>query len=243
MNFLDVTLDLNKQIHKPYQKPNSPLVYVNNKSNHPPSILKNIPVSVNKRLTELSSSEEVFNETIEPYQEALDKAGYGYKLRFAPKTQGQQKVRRNRKIIWYTPPYSRNVATNIGKEFFQLLDKCFPKPHILNPIFNRNTVKMSCLPSIGSIISSHNRKLISPPSDEAEPCDCEEDQCPVGGNCQKSGVIYQAKITTENQEIHTYVGLTGNKFSERYGVHQSNFRNYKTRNQTKLSTKIWELKR
>ena len=75
VHFLDVTLDLNTESHKPYQKPNSPLVYVDSKSNHPPGILKNIPLSVNKRLAELSSSEEVFNEKTPNYQQALTKAG------------------------------------------------------------------------------------------------------------------------------------------------------------------------
>ena len=53
VHFLDVTLDLSKNHFKPYSKPNNPLLYVNQNSNHPPSILKNIPASVNKRLSEL----------------------------------------------------------------------------------------------------------------------------------------------------------------------------------------------
>ena len=34
--FLDFILDLDKSIHKPYQKPNANIVYVSQKSNHPP---------------------------------------------------------------------------------------------------------------------------------------------------------------------------------------------------------------
>ena len=76
VNFLDVTLDLSKDSYSPYIKPNNPLLYVKKDSNHPPSIIKNIPESVNKRLSELSKNEIVFNEAAKVYQRALDEAGY-----------------------------------------------------------------------------------------------------------------------------------------------------------------------
>ena len=40
VNFLDVTLDLNTGIFKNFMKENDTPVYVNVKSNHPPTILK-----------------------------------------------------------------------------------------------------------------------------------------------------------------------------------------------------------
>ena len=49
-DFLDVTLDLQNESHKPYRKPNAHTVYVNSKSNHPEHVLKHIPVAVNNRL-------------------------------------------------------------------------------------------------------------------------------------------------------------------------------------------------
>ena len=61
VNFLDVTLDLNTGIYKPYMKPNNTILYINKDSNHPPSITRNIPAAVNKRLTSISSNEAVFN--------------------------------------------------------------------------------------------------------------------------------------------------------------------------------------
>ena len=76
VNFLDVTLDLNSGQHMPYMKPNNTLKYVNTKSNHPPAVIKNIPEGINKRLSEISSSEEVFNKAAPVYQKALDANGY-----------------------------------------------------------------------------------------------------------------------------------------------------------------------
>ena len=54
-------------------------------------------------------------------------------------------TRRNRQrhVIWFNPPYSKNVKTNIARDFLRLLDKHFPPSHTLNNIFNRHTVRIS----------------------------------------------------------------------------------------------------
>lgn len=51
-------------------------------------------------------------------------------------------------FFWYKPPFSRNVATNLGQSFLKILGKEFPKGHALHKVFNRNTVKIkySCMP-------------------------------------------------------------------------------------------------
>ena len=82
VNFLDVTLDLSTQIYKPYIKPNNKIQYVNAKSNHPPAVLKNIPLGVNKRLSEISSNEDIFNKAAPVYQKALDDSGYKHQLHY-----------------------------------------------------------------------------------------------------------------------------------------------------------------
>ena len=131
MNYLDVTLDLNRNCHSPHLKPNNTLLYVNKQNNHPPSILKNIPISVNERLSELSSSAEIFKDSVRPYQEALDKSGYNYKLNYLPhanneSSENNKKRKRKRKIVWFNPPYSKDVETNLGKQFFKLIDTLLP---------------------------------------------------------------------------------------------------------------------
>ena len=82
VDFLDVTLDLMTGLHKPYCKPNTKPLYVHAKSNHPSSILKNIPENINKRLSILSSNEQVFRSSTTLHQEALKASGYDYKLQF-----------------------------------------------------------------------------------------------------------------------------------------------------------------
>ena len=62
VHFLGVTFDLTDGSYKPYMKPNNKHSYVHQQSNHPPALLKNIPLNINKRLTNISSSKEVFDE-------------------------------------------------------------------------------------------------------------------------------------------------------------------------------------
>ena len=71
MNFLDLNLNLRTNIFNPFMKPNDVPLYVHRQSNHPAGILKNIPLSVNKRLSSISANEEVFKANCQPFQEAL----------------------------------------------------------------------------------------------------------------------------------------------------------------------------
>ena len=61
VDFLDVTLNLTDSTYKPYHKPNDEICYIHNASNHPPSITKQLPISIEIRLSKLSSNEKVFN--------------------------------------------------------------------------------------------------------------------------------------------------------------------------------------
>ena len=198
INFLDVTLDLENGKHMPYTKPNVPRS-VHNKSNHSPTILKNIPESINKRLSEISSDEESFKKAAAPYQQSINDSGYDYELRYEPPVTNQsnkQRRNRTRRIIWYNPPYSRNVSTNIGREFLKILDEEFPKDHTLSKIFNRNTVKVSygCTANVKHIIDGHNKSILTKQTEsvpDEKTCNCNKpEDCPVDRKCLKESVIY-----------------------------------------------------
>ena len=88
VNFLDITQDLNTRQYMPYSKPNNTLGYVNVESNHPPAVTKNIPEGINKRLSEISSNEEIFERAAPEYQKALNDGGHPYRLHYEkPKLQ------------------------------------------------------------------------------------------------------------------------------------------------------------
>ena len=249
VNFLDVTFNLETGLYKPYMKPNHTPVYVHVESNHPPSIIKNIPKSVNKRLSTNSSNEEIFNEASRPFQQALQKSGYTYELKYMPRKENEKLTsNRYRNITYFNHPFSKNVQTNLGQKFLQLIKKCFPENHPLEKVVNKNTVKISykTMPNLQKIISNHNRKIQKPkPTQEQIPtCNCRQssDPCPMEGNCLVDKLVYRATVTDENNKVETYTGLTSRTFKKRYYGHSHSFRERDSEHSTTLSTHIWKLK-
>ena len=57
VDFLDVTLNLTDSTYKPYHKANDEICYIHKESNHPPSITKQLPISIETRLSKLSLNE------------------------------------------------------------------------------------------------------------------------------------------------------------------------------------------
>ena len=249
-DFLDVTLDLSTGKHYPYRKPNDLPVYVHRKSNHPPKIIKNIPASISRRLTDISSDREVFDNASNLYNDALKSSGYDEKVEFMEHRKGtrRQRRKRQRKITWFNPPFSRNVSTNIGRRFRSLVKKHFPRDSPLSKIFNSNNLKISysCMPNMGNIIRQHNKAIgmnrEKPEDTVSKMCNCRvKDQCPMDGNCLMQSVVYKAEVTTEETE-REYTGLTAMPFKQRYNNHQQSFKNEKYRHSTALSTYCWSLK-
>ena len=122
VDYLEVTLNLMTNSHKPYMKPNNVPLYVHSQSNHPHSVLKNIPRSINDRLSKLSSSEEIFDAAVPPYQQAISDAGYSYKMKYQPPTASpppKKNRTRTRQIVWFNPPFSLDVESNIERNFFR----------------------------------------------------------------------------------------------------------------------------
>jgi hypothetical protein len=75
-DFLDVRLSLQKNEYQPYRKPNDPPVYIDAYSNHPPVIIKQISSMMNKRLSSLSSNQEIFDEEKALYVKAMKNSGH-----------------------------------------------------------------------------------------------------------------------------------------------------------------------
>ena len=82
VDYLDVTLNLTDGTRKPYRKPNDESMYIHKRSNHPPNIIKQIPLSIDKRLSNLSSNKEIFDEAAEYYEKVLNKCAYKHKLTY-----------------------------------------------------------------------------------------------------------------------------------------------------------------
>ena len=112
VHFLDITMELDTGIYHPYMKENDHPVYVNTCSNHPPMVLKNIPMGVNRRLSNISSSKEVFDTFKTPYQEALNKSGHKHTLEYTPtKELTTRRKNRRKKETVFNHPFSLNVVS------------------------------------------------------------------------------------------------------------------------------------
>ena len=248
VDYLDVTMNLADGSFKPYHKPGDETNYIHADSDHPPCIIKQLPQAVEKRISDLSSTEEIFNEAKQHYQDALKKSGHNYALSYKPSSNQGRRRNRGRKIIWFNPPFSHSVETNVGKEFLRLLDLHFPAHDPLHKIFNRQTVKVSygCMPSVQASINTHNKKIL----EETKPlapgnCNCQNpDECPMPGECTTPNILYEATITTDlpNYGEKIYKGISEPPFKNRYGNHKKSFSHQKYKSETCLSTEIWRIK-
>ena len=116
-DFLDVKLNLETHEYRPYRKPGDNPTYINVQSSHPPTIIREIPRMVEKRLSRLSSTKEIFDEEIEIYQKALNDSGYKTTLSYNPNVTKKTSKRKPRKVTWFNPPFNLDVKTNIAAKF------------------------------------------------------------------------------------------------------------------------------
>ena len=172
VNFLDISFNLPNNSYKPFCKDNLNPCYINVHSDHPKSIIKQIPNAINIRISRLCSNKHIFDANSRKYEEALGKSGFQKKLIYHDKPiasepdsiannitnsnnsingnngsnyrRGNEKSKnRKRKILWFNPPFCNLSTIEIGRYFLKLIDKHFNNNNPLNKIFNRKTIKIS----------------------------------------------------------------------------------------------------
>ena len=91
-------------------------------SNHPKTIINELPRNVEKRLSILSSNRKIFDDAKQPYIDALESSGFkNVELNYQPK-QNTKKPRKSKSVLFCNLPWNMAVKTNIGKEFLSLID-------------------------------------------------------------------------------------------------------------------------
>ena len=118
---------------------------------------------MNKRIYKLSSCKKIFEENKSRYDDALKDSGFQGRLEYLTPVDLNSKVKnnnggtrtlikvgeiinnsshekrrgknRNRKVVWFNPPFCRLANINIGRYFLHLLDKHFNRDNPLSRIF------------------------------------------------------------------------------------------------------------
>ena len=246
VEFLEVTFNLITDLHTPYKKPNDNLLYINTSSDHPPQVIKQLTNSINKRLCENSANEQVFNTVKPVYENALHKSSYKSSLKYSEEIHQQSSNKRTRKIIWFNPPFTQTVKTNVAKLSFRLLDKHFPKHHLLHKIFNIDTIKVSysCMNNVSQIIKHHSRNVSDKKEKQTNPCNCRnKNEYPLNGNCKAQNVIYNCTVSaTQKFKQRVYLGIAEGNCKQRLYNPRQSFKGKKHKNDTALSSYLWDLK-
>ena len=84
--------------------------------------MKHLTQTISEKLSRNSSSAEIFEQSKPDQEEALKKCGHKAKLKCTQpsntkKDKQNNTRRRTQKIIWFSPPFSLNVKTNVAKMF------------------------------------------------------------------------------------------------------------------------------
>ena len=121
--------DLNHKscIRSIYTKPNNTLLCIHTKSNYPPVIVRNLAESINKTPSDISTDEDLFNRAVPAIQKALQCVQLPTEIQTfnsSKCTGNTQNWKRQRNVTWDSCPYSKNVATNIGRTFICLVNNC-----------------------------------------------------------------------------------------------------------------------
>ena len=121
----------------PSRKPDNIPLYINAKSNHPLSMIKYLLTALSTRISTLSCDNEEFDKASSIYSDAFKSCGY--------KQQPPLHTKRDpakRKSLKKHPAYSENLQTDVARTFLRLIDKHFPRTHILHTVINRNDTKV-----------------------------------------------------------------------------------------------------
>ena len=170
---------------------------------------------------------------------ALKKSGYSHNFNYIPNSHPviNKNCKRN---IWFNSAYSKNISTNIGRQFLNLVNHHFPFYLNLYKIFSRNSIKVSysCMANMKDIKNSHNHHILQKNiSISKKTCNCiDKAKCPLHWKCLTKNIIYQSIVTSNNPELKgkTYYGIS----KTRYTNHTKSFNMERYKNNTKLSKEV-----
>ena len=178
---LDVTFNLNTGKYFPFRKPNNTPTSIYTLKIQPPTV-NHQAIAINDQQTyfKLIRWWTDFNKAKITYETALKNSGHQATLKFQ-KTSQNTRRNRNRKVMWFNPPFSLNVKSKIGKEFLKLIRKHFPRNNSFIKIINLNTIKInySSMKNMKNFIKQHKAWILkNQEHSEKKSCNCrDQDNC------------------------------------------------------------------
>ena len=79
----------------------------------------------------------------------------------------------------------------------------------MHKTFNRKNLKVSysCMPNVGPIIKSHNKKVTNTEKKQTKHCNYRKKQeCPLEGKCRSEDIIYKCVVTATCHPRNVYLG-------------------------------------
>ena len=201
--------------------------------------MRELPESICKRLSHLSSKKEIFQKAVPLY--FVKKSGFNELLVFIPKAKTSNNTNKKQlksKIIWFNPPFSPSGKTNIGWTFLKLLKLDFPKSNRLHKIFNKDTVKVSysCMSNMSLIISSHNKRLLRPRTTQYGSNCRTRENWPLQNHCLTPNLLYRADVKNNaNKGSTIYFGIAETPFKARFANHSKDLNHEQYKKSTELS--------
>ena len=148
---------------------------------------------INNRISKNCCDKNYFDKAAPDYKIALKNSGFNENITYITSLSTRQTRKRQ---IWFNPPYSANVKTNVAKVFMRLVDKHFPRHRKYYKLFYRNNIKLSysSMPNMNNVIQRHNFKIMKNPAPSTtETCNCRrKTDFPMDGNCLSECLIYKA---------------------------------------------------
>ena len=86
-----------QNIYTFYRRLNNNPIYIDKSLNHPPTVLKQLPKSIAKRISETSPNEEILNKSIKIHSKALKQHDFTNEHKYLPNELQQPEKKRKKK--------------------------------------------------------------------------------------------------------------------------------------------------
>ena len=196
INYPNVTFNPNDGSYRPYGKLNDETRYIHIQLYHPPSVTKQLPRSIERRLSQLSSSKDIFYEMTAYYEQRLASCEYNEKLTYNNKEKIMKIIKilgetENAILYGLTHPTTSRWKQALANT---LLDSNFPPGHKLYQIFNKNTLKLIYffMSNLKAKIDGYDKKTLEnkpPPKTKLSNC-LKKEKSPMRAACLTENVLY-----------------------------------------------------